>query len=157
MSAGCGRFFVTVAARSSSTLGWALALSSKVGSACNIETRTFADRGGSGILAPSFGSRSTSQVLNDMLARRLCYPSAIENMNAPPVISQERCIRPQSRPRATSRFALVWPQHSIKMLRGSDIARAFLRHRGAEVRSEEHTSELQSRRDLVCRLLLEKK
>src|SRR5438874_12927023 len=27
----------------------------------------------------------------------------------------------------------------------------------ASVRSEEHTSELQSRRDLVCRLLLEKK
>src|SRR5690349_22590746 len=27
----------------------------------------------------------------------------------------------------------------------------------SEVRSEEHTSELQSRRDLVCRLLLEKK
>src|SRR5438874_7226183 len=27
----------------------------------------------------------------------------------------------------------------------------------AECRSEEHTSELQSRRDLVCRLLLEKK
>src|SRR5690349_24997340 len=30
-------------------------------------------------------------------------------------------------------------------------------HPGAAVRSEEHTSELQSRRDLVCRLLLEKK
>src|SRR5690349_22646563 len=29
--------------------------------------------------------------------------------------------------------------------------------RGADRRSEEHTSELQSRRDLVCRLLLEKK
>src|SRR6202042_3154880 len=28
---------------------------------------------------------------------------------------------------------------------------------GAPARSEEHTSELQSRRDLVCRLLLEKK
>src|SRR5215471_20494259 len=28
---------------------------------------------------------------------------------------------------------------------------------GRPVRSEEHTSELQSRRDLVCRLLLEKK
>src|SRR5690349_23303255 len=28
---------------------------------------------------------------------------------------------------------------------------------GSSVRSEEHTSELQSRRDLVCRLLLEKK
>src|SRR5204863_7798838 len=31
------------------------------------------------------------------------------------------------------------------------------RHRSAPLRSEEHTSELQSRRDLVCRLLLEKK
>src|SRR5215471_21010601 len=29
--------------------------------------------------------------------------------------------------------------------------------RGTRARSEEHTSELQSRRDLVCRLLLEKK
>src|SRR6266496_6705425 len=28
---------------------------------------------------------------------------------------------------------------------------------GPDVRSEEHTSELQSRRELVCRLLLEKK
>src|SRR5438874_4178015 len=31
------------------------------------------------------------------------------------------------------------------------------RHSNARRRSEEHTSELQSRRDLVCRLLLEKK
>src|SRR2546421_9216163 len=31
------------------------------------------------------------------------------------------------------------------------------RQRHEEVRSEEHTSELQSRSDLVCRLLLEKK
>src|SRR5690349_23997121 len=30
-------------------------------------------------------------------------------------------------------------------------------HPAASSRSEEHTSELQSRRDLVCRLLLEKK
>src|SRR5690349_25135110 len=30
-------------------------------------------------------------------------------------------------------------------------------HRLPQLRSEEHTSELQSRRDLVCRLLLEKK
>src|SRR5438105_7651889 len=35
---------------------------------------------------------------------------------------------------------------------------AWLRDQGGEVvRSEEHTSELQSRVDLVCRLLLEKK
>src|SRR5690349_23066319 len=44
------------------------------------------------------------------------------------------------------------------------LERAHRRRRGhlaavrlAETRSEEHTSELQSRRDLVCRLLLEKK
>src|SRR5438874_9165015 len=34
---------------------------------------------------------------------------------------------------------------------------AILQHLGRPARSEEHTSELQSRRDLVCRLLLEKK
>src|SRR5690349_22700170 len=33
----------------------------------------------------------------------------------------------------------------------------FMFAAGMGVRSEEHTSELQSRRDLVCRLLLEKK
>src|SRR2546428_4764833 len=33
----------------------------------------------------------------------------------------------------------------------------FIRDRGGADRSEEHTSELQSRSDLVCRLLLEKK
>src|SRR5690349_24072174 len=31
-----------------------------------------------------------------------------------------------------------------------------VRHRDRKRRSEEHTSELQSRRDIVCRLLLEK-
>src|SRR5690349_22826122 len=43
------------------------------------------------------------------------------------------------------------PEHDV-VLR----PRHRLLHRRAE-RSEEHTSELQSRRDLVCRLLLEKK
>src|SRR5690349_23156092 len=36
-------------------------------------------------------------------------------------------------------------------------ARVASRATAARTRSEEHTSELQSRRDLVCRLLLEKK
>src|SRR5690606_41266956 len=39
-----------------------------------------------------------------------------------------------------------------------DIVRSHqLRHSELESRSEEHTSELQSRENLVCRLLLEKK
>src|SRR2546429_1169996 len=37
------------------------------------------------------------------------------------------------------------------------LAAALHQRRGAERRSEEHTSELQSRLHLVCRLLLEKK
>src|SRR2546428_5427865 len=45
------------------------------------------------------------------------------------------------------------PSESRTNLR--DIARAI--DCPSEVRSEEHTSELQSRSDLVCRLLLEKK
>src|SRR5207253_4438489 len=48
---------------------------------------------------------------------------------------------------------------------GHDLAQDHLKisdqregdHRGGDVRSEEHTSELQSRGHLVCRLLLEKK
>src|SRR6266496_2209804 len=40
---------------------------------------------------------------------------------------------------------------------GSAAARRPVRRRRGPRRSEEHTSELQSRRDLVCRLLLEKK
>src|SRR3712207_8509622 len=39
-------------------------------------------------------------------------------------------------------------------VRGAGLAR---RHDGGRARSEEHTSELQSRQYLVCRLLLEKK
>src|SRR5438105_6942799 len=37
------------------------------------------------------------------------------------------------------------------------VASEVLGHALAQLRSEEHTSELQSRVDLVCRLLLEKK
>src|SRR5438309_8058502 len=41
--------------------------------------------------------------------------------------------------------------------RPSERVRSASRHRRSAVRSEEHTSELQSQFHLVCRLLLEKK
>src|SRR5437667_12628347 len=45
-----------------------------------------------------------------------------------------------------------------ELLRRRDrLVQALERHRLLEQRSEEHTSELQSHHDLVCRLLLEKK
>src|SRR5436309_15998764 len=47
--------------------------------------------------------------------------------------------------------------HVLRMvLRGQQVDRRQL-SRQRDVRSEEHTSELQSRENLVCRLLLEKK
>src|SRR5690349_22841171 len=59
--------------------------------------------------------------------------------------------------------------HSQRLLGAADLAaghaqafeglwaRHLMHEVTVDVRSEEHTSELQSRRDLVCRLLLEKK
>src|SRR5438067_6444972 len=50
----------------------------------------------------------------------------------------------------------VWKQgHSRRFRPGADIS--ALAPKAEISRSEEHTSELQSRFDLVCRLLLEKK
>src|SRR5690349_22037285 len=61
----------------------------------------------------------------------------------------------QLRGKGVDRRADVW---SLGVLLWETIAAAKLFHRGNDSeRSEEHTSELQSRRDLVCRLLLEKK
>src|SRR3712207_7515932 len=50
----------------------------------------------------------------------------------------------------------LWPGGTLQIL---DIQQQMLEHtmrRAREIRSEEHTSELQSRQYLVCRLLLEK-
>src|SRR2546430_8282558 len=49
-------------------------------------------------------------------------------------------------------------QTAAQLDRGSGVAfRDHVRHVGVGDRSEEHTSELQSQSNLVCRLLLEKK
>src|SRR2546430_5494980 len=47
--------------------------------------------------------------------------------------------------------------HHRREVRRAAVARAAGVFRGARGRSEEHTSELQSQSNLVCRLLLEKK
>src|SRR2546421_4858520 len=48
--------------------------------------------------------------------------------------------------------------HGAEQISGDMLSQRFQRADGAvDSRSEEHTSELQSRSDLVCRLLLEKK
>src|SRR5690349_24089104 len=60
--------------------------------------------------------------------------------------------------RYTTRFRSA-EQHILRLgVFGRHVVQVVGREqRRADLRSEEHTSELQSRRDLVCRLLLEKK
>src|SRR5438067_8252218 len=60
---------------------------------------------------------------------------------------------------ASRRAASIWtsPRRPNGRDRYRDQARTVHVRSDAEERSEEHTSELQSRFDLVCRLLLEKK
>src|SRR3712207_7187895 len=65
-------------------------------------------------------------------------------------------------PRNDKRLALTLPHQSpMTSAQGSFVMTRCLRRTGSHFagqrRSEEHTSELQSRQYLVCRLLLEKK
>src|SRR2546430_6842604 len=48
-------------------------------------------------------------------------------------------------------------RHRHGLTAAAPLAQPPLDHAGAAARSEEHTSELQSQSNLVCRLLLEKK
>src|SRR2546430_5771074 len=50
---------------------------------------------------------------------------------------------------------LTWERAAV--VDGTDRLPALIAAHGEDIRSEEHTSELQSQSNLVCRLLLEKK
>src|SRR5690349_24708378 len=64
----------------------------------------------------------------------------------------------RSQPLAGRRLPRLVPQRPDRRGRRAGLELRHRRgHRRRQPRSEEHTSELQSRRDLVCRLLLEKK
>src|SRR5699024_12191841 len=73
--------------------------------------------------------------------------------------SRRRWPRPTSAPAPPSTSGNGGQPGWRRRRRGNhrDSSRRSRRHRADPVRSEEHTSELQSRFDLVCRLLLEKK
>src|SRR2546428_6657809 len=62
------------------------------------------------------------------------------------------------RSRNGHRTARTWPYTFAYFKTGEAIPIELrIQYRNMQKRSEEHTSELQSRSDLVCRLLLEKK
>src|SRR3712207_6971613 len=77
-------------------------------------------------------------------------------------ISGQRAPLPQHRPGGDGR-QLAWSalERGLRVQLRRPDTRSFAQllpgERGADERSEEHTSELQSRQYLVCRLLLEKK
>src|SRR3712207_8290490 len=54
-------------------------------------------------------------------------------------------------------YVFAWPQAQIGVMGAKQAVTIVNRRDIAAARSEEHTSELQSRQYLVCRLLLEKK
>src|SRR3712207_7832698 len=69
-----------------------------------------------------------------------------------------RSLRPSSRRRPPSRRPFLQPPFLFQSpCEGMRSARLNLLEAFSQARSEEHTSELQSRQYLVCRLLLEKK
>src|SRR5690349_22168553 len=79
------------------------------------------------------------------------------------VVARERpaeplvCLRPAVIAAASRRFVAAFPGDVLYAVKCNPEPRVLRAVWAGGVRSEEHTSELQSRRDLVCRLLLEKK
>src|SRR5690606_42150351 len=91
-----------------------------------------------------------------------CPPPPQRRIARPRPSSQLRARRPRNPPRPTLfPYSTLFRSLPVDQLRARDGGtRRGLRRpdRGVHgVRSEEHTSELQSRENLVCRLLLEKK
>src|SRR5438874_4783451 len=69
-----------------------------------------------------------------------------------------RCASATAKARPTRRISGTSGRSSPTQAQAAGWSRSSAQSRAsAASRSEEHTSELQSRRDLVCRLLLEKK
>src|SRR3712207_7456780 len=91
-----------------------------------------------------FNDTATTEIYTLSLHDALPICDAVDQRPPGPLVRAERDVeQPQDRPEGRDLGA---GGHE----RGD-------RRRGALVRSEEHTSELQSRQYLVCRLLLEKK
>src|SRR5690606_41471144 len=90
----------------------------------------------------SFPTRRSSDLTRSMLASAVLVALA---MGATPVAAQEA-----EAPAATE-------EQRPTTLSGLTVTAQKREEQLQDVRSEEHTSELQSRENLVCRLLLEKK
>src|SRR5437588_9778820 len=94
-----------------------------------------------------------------MSTARWSFSSTVQTFGAGGVgvvIASSHAARGQTRrsrsPPSRRRRSGRWPGKGGPLSQASDLIDAYVK-----ARSEEHTSELQSHSDLVCRLLLEKK
>src|SRR2546430_11905255 len=86
------------------------------------------------------------------------FPSPPLSRSAPPLERARQDPRLQLRVRAPRTRRHAQPvRHTNQSFKWSSVALSFWCAIRSRVRSEEHTSELQSQSNLVCRLLLEKK
>src|SRR5690349_23234890 len=83
------------------------------------------------------------------------YTTLFRSGTGPAILAQGPC-RPRG-PRQGREAPPGEPDAGKRQAAGGGDGGAPRAQEPPELRSEEHTSELQSRRDLVCRLLLEKK
>src|SRR2546430_6457349 len=93
--------------------------------------------------------------------RSTLFPTRRSSDLSPPLEIRVLRLQPSTRPTAhvSGADALGDDDFELQPARMTEViaSLSWMRSRIALVRSEEHTSELQSQSNLVCRLLLEKK
>src|SRR2546430_7361437 len=97
-----------------------------------------------------------SEVLSPAVSlsvQRVTVPLVRSSEYASAGVRAELRVKPSSAPLLRQRTSEIRPAGSLGMRRSAPVAALST----CSVRSEEHTSELQSQSNLVCRLLLEKK
>src|SRR5256886_124596 len=100
------------------------------------------------------GETSDEVALKHLLEHRASLLNQLEHMEW---ARQQYATRPTRRPRLLEYQMLVRDYKEAVLKAGIEVTeRAIDRLQAKENRSEEHTSELQSQSNLVCRLLLEK-
>src|SRR3989454_10721823 len=107
------------------------------------------------------------QVEDPKLAKGLVRPEVIETVTPGTVLAEEwlernrnnflLAVDARSASAGVAALDLTTGELVLETVAPRDLPTALARYEAPEVRSEEHTSELQSPCNLVCRLLLEKK
>src|SRR5438034_74031 len=107
-------------------------------------------------ISRALGAPPRRVLLRPTPAGAVCVGAPLEPDRADEGLRRARELR--SRGTRPPRLVGAGPHAAVRLVRARvDGARARPRARSRGTRSEEHTSELQSHSDLVCRLLLEKK